>query len=331
MSVPVLAFFNNKGGVGKTTLVYHLAWMCSDSGVPVLAADLDSQANLTSAFIDETSLEQLWAAQETITSALAPLFDGVGDVRSPIPHAVAPNLHVCIGDLALSRFEDDLSASWAKCSDGDARAFRVTSAFWRVLQLAAAETGARVILVDLGPSLGALNRAALVAADHVVVPLGADLFSLQGLANLGPRLRQWRAQWQDRASRNPVPELDLPTGQMLPAGYVILQHAIQDSRVVKAYQRWRSRIPETYARWVLDLDSWSDSVPEDAQCIGELRHYHSLVPMAQDARKPIFHLRSADGAIGSHAAAVRQAQQDFLALATEIARRTWAPEGLPGP
>ena len=47
-----LAFFNNKGGVGKTSLVYHLAWMFADHGIPVLAADLDPQANLTAMFLD---------------------------------------------------------------------------------------------------------------------------------------------------------------------------------------------------------------------------------------------------------------------------------------
>lgn len=60
MTVPVVAFFNNKGGVGKTSLVYHLAWMYADLGLRVIAADLDPQANLTSAFLDEGRLEQLW-------------------------------------------------------------------------------------------------------------------------------------------------------------------------------------------------------------------------------------------------------------------------------
>lgn len=35
-----IAFFNNKGGVGQTSLVYHLAWMYADLGVSVVAADL---------------------------------------------------------------------------------------------------------------------------------------------------------------------------------------------------------------------------------------------------------------------------------------------------
>ncbi len=80
--------------------------------------------------------------------------------------------------------------------DGDERAFRVISAFWRIIQRAAAadrkHNAANVILVDLGPNLGAINRAALIAADFVAIPPAPDLFSLQGLRNLGPTLRRWR-------------------------------------------------------------------------------------------------------------------------------------------
>ncbi len=52
MKIPVIAFFNNKGGVGKTTIVYHLAWMFADQNLKVIAADLDPQSNLTAAFLD---------------------------------------------------------------------------------------------------------------------------------------------------------------------------------------------------------------------------------------------------------------------------------------
>ena len=62
-----IAFFNNKGGVGKTSLVYHLAWMYAELGLSVIAADLDPQANLTSMFIDEDQLATLMAG-----SALTP-------------------------------------------------------------------------------------------------------------------------------------------------------------------------------------------------------------------------------------------------------------------
>ncbi len=71
-----IAFFNNKGGVGKTTLVYHLACMIADRGETVLAVDLDPQANLTSMFLTEDELELLWPDGEhpkTIFGALRPV------------------------------------------------------------------------------------------------------------------------------------------------------------------------------------------------------------------------------------------------------------------
>ena len=67
-------------------------------------------------------------------------------------------------------------------------------------------------------------------------------------------------------------------------------------------------------------------VAEDPACVAALRHYRSLMPMAQEARKPIFLLRAVDGALGSHAAAAQQAYGDFSALATRIAAATWRPE-----
>ncbi len=59
MSTTTIAFFNNKGGVGKTSLVYHIAWMMADMGMRVVAADLDPQGNLSAAFLDENRLEAL--------------------------------------------------------------------------------------------------------------------------------------------------------------------------------------------------------------------------------------------------------------------------------
>ena len=60
MSAFTLTFFNNKGGVGRTALVYHVAWMLAELDYVVLAVDLDPQANLTAAFLDEGELVDLW-------------------------------------------------------------------------------------------------------------------------------------------------------------------------------------------------------------------------------------------------------------------------------
>lgn len=319
-----LAFFNNKGGVGKTSLVYHLAWMYSDLGVPVLAADLDPQANLTAMFLDDERVEALWGddGRETIHGALRPLLDGTGDIAPVHVEDVAPGLGLVPGDLRLSLAEDELSSQWPKCLDRNQRAFRVISALWRVLRAAADERGARLVLIDVGPNLGALNRTALVAASYVAVPLAPDLYSLQGLRNLGPTLHHWRSEWAERRDRNPTADLDLPTGDMRPVGYIVMQHAVRLDRPVKAYDRWMARIPDAFRQAVLDeVSVQAATIEMDPFCLATLKHYRSLMPLAQDARKPMFQLKPADGAIGAHSQAVRDCYTDFERLARAIARR----------
>jgi len=320
-----VAFFNNKGGVGKTSLVYHLAWMYADLGLSVLAADLDPQANLTSMFLDDDRLEALWQEVErrqTLFGAIQPLLEGTGDVDEPHIEDASPGLGLLVGDLKLSASEDELSSQWAACLDRKPRAFRVLSALWRVIERAARAREAELVLIDVGPNLGALNRAALVTAEHVAIPLAPDLYSLQGLKNLGPTLREWRRGWSERLPKNPAGDLDLPEGRMAPSGYVVMQHAVRLDRPVKAYAKWMARIPLVYREAVLGEDGRPDVVVEkDPHCLAQLKHYRSLMPLAQEARKPMFALKPADGAIGGHSAAVQDCYRDFRQLARRIADR----------
>lgn len=322
-----IVFFNNKGGVGKTTLLYHLAWMFSEMGKTVVVADLDPQANLTSMFLPDEELEKIWdpdnEQHQSIMYALRPIVRGLGDINPAPIRRLTPRLHLIPGDLELSNFESNLSEAWGKCLDRQEPAFRATSAFHRVIRNAAEGLNADIILLDVGPNFGAINRAALIASDHVVVPLAPDLFSIQGLKNLGPTLVKWRDEWEDRKTRNPAADLSLPPGTMIPAGYVILQFGIRDSRPVKAYDKWARRIPSTFDSFILNKDGHpSITGGVDNHCLGLLKHYRSLMPLAMEARKPIFHLKPSDGAIGAHTYAVKDCEEDFRALATSILKNT---------
>jgi len=327
MTVPVVAFFNNKGGVGKTSLVYHTAWMLSEMGCRTVAADLDPQANLTGAFFDEDSLERLYDegnVASTIHRCVLPLKEGTGDIADPAVQDINGQLGLLAGDLALSEFEDSLSEVWPKCLDRDQRSFRITSAFYRVMQKSAEIRNADIILLDLGPNLGAINRAALISSDHVVIPLAPDLFSQQGLRNMGPRLREWRDGWVERSAKNPVKNLELPRGSIEPIGYVVLQHTVRLDRPMNAYAKWIKRIPDLYSEHVLgmNLDVRSKmTIETDPNCLALLKNYQSLMPMAQEARKPMFLLKAADGAHGSHYSAAQRAGEDFRELAAKILHR----------
>ena len=199
------------------------------------------------------------------------------------------------------------------------------TAFYRGVKQAAEAHQATWVLIDFGPNLGAINRAALIASRHVVIPLGPDLFSLQGLRNLGPSLRTWRASWQQLAGKNPDPELVMPEGKIEPLGCVVMQHGVRGSHPPKAYQRWIDRFPAEYRESVLDESpSQSLNAADDPYCLAMLKHYRSLMPMAMDARKPVFALKPADGAIGAHGEAVRNAYTDFPVLGRRIADRCGA-------
>jgi chromosome partitioning protein len=312
-----IAFFNNKGGVGKTTLVYHLAWMLADMGHKVIAADLDPQSNLTSMFLDEDRLSELWSGSARIDTAYGIIEPIMSDIQS---HRLAsidvgPDLVLMPGDLALSEFEDRLAAAWALCQHGDESAFRAVTAFYRAILLAAEEENAEMVLIDVGPNLGAINRAALLAAQYVVIPLAADLYSLRGLSNLGSQLKRWRAQWHELRGKSPDPDLPLPSRATIPAGYVVMQH---DSRA-RASRLWMKRIPGEYRQSVMDQPEDPEvQVDNDPYCLAALKNYRSLMPLAMEARKPMFHLKPADGAIGAHAQAVQDCETDFRHLAMKI-------------
>jgi cellulose biosynthesis protein BcsQ len=333
MNAPVLTFFNNKGGVGKTSLIYHLAWMYASLRKRVVITDLDPQANLTAAFLDDDRIEEIWNKQtpgSTIYQCVKPL-TGVGDIANPILQNVSADLYLLPGDVALSGFEDTLSTEWPN-SMGDNnlyRPMRILSSFWQVMQIAAAKVQADLLLVDIGPNLGAINRSVLVATDYVAIPLGADLFSLQGLSNLGPTLRSWKSLWKkrldnwaDSRENEQFPDFQLPLGKMQPIGYLCQQHGVRLDRPVKAYDKWVQRIPAVYREAVLNEPPVRGLKQDlDPHCLATIKHYRSLIPMAQEHRKPIFNLSSADGAIGSHANAVSDARKDFALLAQKIAAK----------
>ncbi len=320
-----IAFFNSTAGVGKTTLVYHLASMIADRGETVLAVDLDPQANLTRMFLAEDELET-WSELEfspAISRALRPMVRGFAYEPSFHIAQISPKLVLFVGDPRLATFEDRWSEAWSNCRDGDRTAFVIMSAFHRQMRQAAEEIDAQWVLIDIGPNLSAINRAALIASEQVVIPLSPDLFSLQGLRNLGPSLKSWREIWQKMLTKNPDALLDLPCGEIKPLGYVVMLHGMRGNRPPKAYLRWIDRIPGAYRTSVLGepVDAVIDVV-DDPHCLAVLKHYRSLMPMAMEARKPVFALKPADGAIGAHNEAVRRAYLDFQELATRIVERS---------
>ncbi|TVQ83894.1 MAG: ParA family protein [Chromatiaceae bacterium] len=324
-----VVFFNNKGGVGKTTLTFNIAHVLAGRGVRVVVLDFDPQCNISAIFLDEIRLFEIWEdgrSDGTVTGCLEPVRRGKGDVLPPRLERVADGLWLLPGHLALSRFEQTLAEEFAKtlASDND-RALDVTTSLDLLSNLAAEQVAADVMIMDLGPSLGALNRAALLACDHLVLPVAPDLFSLQGLRNVGPTLREWRRDWGTVRERGLTgkPQETLPPHDFLPLGYMVQQHLARADRPVAGYARWAQAIPAEYRRSILDEapGQTAASFDKDEHCLALIPHYASLVPIAQQARKPIFDLKQADGIGGGQIQAVARCRDNFNQIGEKLLER----------
>jgi chromosome partitioning protein len=157
----VISVANQKGGVGKTTTSINLAAALAALGQRVLMIDLDPQANASAGLgVDASSGESIYNV----------LMDGLPLAEVLCPTAV-PGL-----DLAPSHI--DLSAAELELVSALAREY----ALKRVLEKAALTHD--YVIIDCPPSLGLLTLNALVASDHVVIPVQCEFYALAGLAKL---------------------------------------------------------------------------------------------------------------------------------------------------
>lgn len=316
-----IAFFNNKGGVGKTSLLYHTAYMFAELGHSVLAVDLDPQTNLSQMFLDEDRFLDIVENNKTIIHALRLIEKKQGDITPAYVEKINNNLFLLPGDLSLSLIEDKLSKEWYECLTGEWYPFALQSAFYRIIHEAAERNHIDYVFVDVGPNFGAVNRTALLSSDYLIVPSTADLFSLKGLSNIGERVESWFAEWEKRlAQRKPdTMELDLPVDKIYPLGYVLMQHGVTSNTPVKAYKKFADKIPEVFrSSFKLKPEESPISFESDPFCLASIKHYNSLMPMAMEVRKPIFMLKPADGAIGAHYNAVKKVYEDFEKFSKNI-------------
>jgi cellulose biosynthesis protein BcsQ len=240
-----IAFFNNKSGVGKTTLVYHLASMFAELGVRVLAADLDPQANLTTMSLSLDTLDALEGRR----------LPTIYDVVAPTVFEVTDRFGLLLGDLDLSFLEDALSGAWADGRDDSplvrSRGMRITAALAKAVRDAGRNHAAELALIDVGPNLGAINRAAILAADCVIVPVAPDIFSLKGLTNVGKSLTSWRSGWASRASETQAPGDGWPIGEMEPLGYIVSRFSIYKGENARHFRYWIDQVPRVFQHDVL--------------------------------------------------------------------------------
>ena len=219
----LISVFNNKGGVGKTTLTFHLAHALSELGHKTLMIDLDPQCNLTILCLPEEYIHRIWQdedayiddfrssrnkstieqfdaltqATRTIHFLLKPTEDGVTDVELLAkPHPLGNKLDLIPGRLSMHLYEDKISGRWSDVYQGDPLAIRTITRIREIAQEYAMKYGYEYVVVDTSPSLGTLNKVIISTADGFLIPCMPDLFSLYGIKNIGNALGIWEKQFR---------------------------------------------------------------------------------------------------------------------------------------
>jgi chromosome partitioning protein len=315
----ILGIFNNKGGVGKTTYLYHLAHTISARGKTVLLVDGDPQCNLTAYSLKDADIERSWQSERgnSIYLALEPLHQSMGDIRDRKPtqpnSTRYPGLWLIPGDPELSNFEDTLGDTWNRAKGGSLADLRKQSGFYRYVTSAAAKVSADITLIDLGPNLGPLNRTALTSCDYFIVPIAPDLFSIRGTRNLGNKLVTWRREWDQIRAAGSDSGIELPNGSPKFLGYVRQQHNVRDNETGMT-QGWRifgSQVEQSIQANIVDKLRPLDQVMEWSEPgfdLGSIPNLHSLVPYSQQARLPIFDCTGKNGLKGAHIAKARDSR-----------------------
>ena len=218
----IVSVFNNKGGVGKSTLTYHLGAALAEKGSKVLLIDLDPQSNLSLYGLSEDRLEEVWNSEDDYVSdykdaknkltneqfehfhkqnhsihyLLKPIEDGESDEKflsSPVH--LSENLDLIPGRLTLHLFENKLAKHWSEAFLGEPQAIRLVTSIRKICEEYSRQFGYDIVLIDTSPSLGVLNKIIISGSDSFVIPCAPDMFSDYGIRNIGNALSVWSKEF----------------------------------------------------------------------------------------------------------------------------------------
>ncbi len=304
-----IAIFNNKGGVGKTTLLCNLAsYLRKKYNKKVLVIDADPQCNTTTYVLDEDQFYDTYYKNTcfTIADIIPPLIDGEGYIKNfQISSSKYFGFDLLPGSPRLAIQEDFLASEWKDVKSSELRGIKSTIVFFNFLDLC---KDYDYVFFDMGPSLGAINRSILLSCNYFITPMTADVFSLLALENIGKSIVQWLQIFNEG-----IKKLDVSDSKKIEKynllynikflGYVEQQYITKSTnntaRAVKAYEEIFKQIPQKMMDNIIIPINGINTLNLEYK-IGFIPNFYSLIPMSQTSHKPVFELTNADGVVGAH-------------------------------
>ncbi|WOV92665.1 MAG: AAA family ATPase [Candidatus Nitrosoabyssus spongiisocia] len=327
-----IVLFNNKGGVGKTTFLFHLGYALERLGKKILFVNADPQCSLTSYICTNDEIEKYWNSKCSLYNVIEPLVKGSGDIKEVSPYIVKDrNIRLIVGDVLLSSFEPLLSSTWVESLAGEEKGFRISSAIYRAFQKIASDNTLDYVLIDVGPNLGSLNRSILLSCDYFLIPIIPDMFSLRGLSNIGSTFSKWIINWADAKKRFEKDVETLPfgiqSGRPAFAGIINQQFNISGGKITRSFKYWADESKPVIEEKIINVfEKLGDDMLVDlnggSYQLGDFKNYHGLAADSQKYKKPISELKGVAGVNPGNAHSFKTNESEFRKVATRIIEKT---------
>ncbi len=321
----ILSLFNHKGGVSKTTTTYHLGWMLANKGFKTLIVDTDPQCNLTSLIIGDEEAEDFYNGKECIDiySCIEPLEKGMlGGVKkaNPIP-TKNKNLHLLCGNLKLSGFENQLAFALT-ASEGIPAVRNMPGSLSEVLRSTKREHEFDYVLIDMSPSVGALNQCLFMSSDFFLVPTTPDFFCKQAIKSLSEVIPSWNSTI--RAFRKDELSYSIPNQPPKFIGFLSQKYRPRSNAPAKSFQKWidvihnsvKEELVPVLAKEGMIIDTngreflFENSQPYN---IVNISDFNSLIAQSQKHKTPVFELTDAEIEQGGNILDnMKKSQAEFL-------------------
>lgn len=299
-----IAMFNHKGGVSKTTSTYNIAWMISKTK-KVLVVDADPQCNLSGLVLGD-DFEKYYIEERTknqnIKDGVKVAFEGkpspIEAINCHSPQR-APSLFLLAGHANLSEY--DAALTFAQTSNNAIATLQnLPGAFSELLRLTEEKYSIEYTLIDMNPSLSAINQNLFISSHAFIVPTNPDPFSVMAIDTLKSVLPKWVGWVKSSAplfsdSAYPLPDLSPKF-----VGSIIQRFNIRRGRAAKPYRDNISEIKDAISGpflqslskmgMVLDQNQYPQSLIDNQYCLDEIPDFQGLLPKAFDAGVPVFDL-----------------------------------------
>ncbi|MFB1480965.1 ParA family protein [Corallococcus sp. RDP092CA] len=302
----IITFYNNKGGVSKTTTLFNLAvYLTQKDNKRILIADCDPQCNATELFFASNESAQDPDSElpgTSIYEALRPRFSG--EVRQIDPKTITltesslyKNLWLLKGDLEFSLAENYLARAAIEAITEDIHQKNTYVAVYQLLHGLGDTHSFDYILCDVGPSTGAITRAVVLACDGYFLPLTPDRFCNQAVRVLGRVLNEWIRKHSDISKAFSPYKLKSFPGKPRLLGAVMQNFKIHSAAKAKeSYIKWQDQIKETIESTLLAESNVpvSETLSPKQPFVANIRDVGTLAPVAQMFGRAIFDVRRQD-------------------------------------